>query len=51
MAFGRDTEGGHFVVTFLLDKVVSNIHTWTSEAGILDDTLELLLAMTSRRAM
>ncbi|ELU09303.1 hypothetical protein CAPTEDRAFT_151878 [Capitella teleta] len=50
MAFGRDTEGGQFVLSFLINKVVSNIQAWGSEAGIIEDTLSLLLAMVEKRA-
>ena len=49
VAFGRDTEGGQWTLSFLMDKVLSNLEAWSSEAALMDDTLQLLVAMVEKR--
>lgn len=50
-SFGQDSEGGQWTLNFLLDKIVSNIQAWSSEPGLMEDTLNLFLAMVEKRAM
>ncbi|CAH1799119.1 unnamed protein product, partial [Owenia fusiformis] len=40
-AFGRDTEGGQWVMNFLLEKIVSNLSVWSSEESLILDTVQL----------
>jgi hypothetical protein len=48
-AFGKDSAGGQWTVSYLVDKVLSNLMTWSSEAKLLEDTLELLLSMVDKK--
>lgn len=48
-AFGRDTDGGKWVVTYLLEKIVSNLHAWSSEASLIQDTLQLLVVLVEKK--
>lgn len=48
-AFGRDTQGAQWTTSFLLDKIISNIALWTSELGLLEDTLQLLVSLVDQR--
>ena len=47
-AFGRDTDGGKWTVQFLLDSIVSNLHAWSSEADLIQDTLQLLVTLVEK---
>lgn len=48
-AFGEDTEGGRWAVSYLLDKVLCNLATQTSEAALVTDTLEMLATLVEKR--
>lgn len=48
-AFGQDSEGGMWTVGFLMDKIILNIQTWSSEVKLATDTLEMLLSLVSKR--
>ena len=48
-AFGRDSEGGRWTVGYLVDKVVANLEAWTAEAQLVDDSLQLLVALCEKR--
>ena len=48
-AFGRDTEGATWTVNFLLNKVESNLRTFTSEPGLVKDTVRLFIALVDMR--
>ena len=45
-AFGRDTEGSAWSVNFLLEKILSNLTQFHSEAGVVDDTIRLLVSLS-----
>ncbi len=49
MAFGRDTEGGQWTLSYLTDKLLHNLLTWSSEPRLIEDTLELLVAMVEKK--
>ncbi|KAK6169678.1 hypothetical protein SNE40_020678 [Patella caerulea] len=44
-AFGRDTEGAQWTINFLIQKVICNITTWSSEDHLLVDSLKVLVAL------
>jgi len=44
-AFGRDTEGAAWTVTFLLEKILSNLSRLGSEPGVVEDTTRLLVSL------
>jgi len=44
-AFGRDSEGANWITGFLLNKVESNLRTQTAEPGLMDESLNLLMAL------
>ena len=44
-AFGRDTEGAAWTVYFLLEKILSNLTQLNSEAGVVEDTIRLLVSL------
>merc|ERR1719341_1439338 len=44
-AFGRDTEGAAWTVNFLLEKILSNLTQFHSEAGVVEDTIRLLVSL------
>ena len=48
-AFGKDTEGGRWTISYLMDKVVANLTGWNSEENIVNDTLDLLIALVDKR--
>ena len=47
--FGKDTDGGQWMVSYLIDKILSNLVGWSSEAKVLEDTLELLLSLVDKK--
>lgn len=48
-AFGRDSEGANWIISFLLNKIESNIRTQTAEPGLMNETLKLLMALVDTR--
>ena len=48
-AFGHDSDGGLWTVTYLMNKIVSNLKVWSSEVQLIDDTLQLLVALVEKR--
>ncbi|XP_061176526.1 exportin-4-like [Saccostrea echinata] len=48
-AFGRDTDGAQWTVSFLLDKIISNIAIWTAEEALVEDTLQFLVSLVEQR--
>ncbi|KAI4565458.1 hypothetical protein MJT46_019746 [Ovis ammon polii x Ovis aries] len=48
-AFGADTEGSQWIVGYLLQKVLSNLSVCSSEQGLADDTVQLLVTLVERR--
>ena len=48
-AFGRDTEGAGWTVSFLLDKCLSNLTRLNSEPDVLDDTIGLILSFADSK--
>uniref|UniRef100_A0A8C2ZUG6 Exportin-4 n=1 Tax=Cyclopterus lumpus TaxID=8103 RepID=A0A8C2ZUG6_CYCLU len=48
-AFGADTEGAQWIVRYLLEKVISNLSAWSSEAKLANDTVELLVTLVEKR--
>ena len=48
-AFGRDTDGGQWTVSYLVDKIVANLALWCAESTPADDTLELLVALVEKK--
>ncbi|XP_028847958.1 exportin-4 isoform X1 [Denticeps clupeoides] len=48
-AFGADTEGAQWIVGYLLEKVISNLSVWSSEAELANDTVELLVTLVEKR--
>ena len=49
-AFGADTEGSQWIVGYLLQKVLNNLSVCSSEQGLADDTVQLLVTLGERRA-
>lgn len=48
-AFGKDTEGATWTVNFLLRKVESNLCSFSSEPGLIKDTVRLFIALVDMR--
>ena len=48
-AFGQDTEGSEWVVTYLLDKICYNLDSWSSEESLINDTLKVLQALVEHK--
>ena len=48
-AFGQDTEGSKWVGTYLLDKICNNLDSWNSEESLINDTLNVLLALVEHK--
>ncbi|KAB0372652.1 hypothetical protein FD755_015405 [Muntiacus reevesi] len=48
-AFGADTEGSQWIVGYLLEKVLNNLSVCSSEQGLADDTVQLLVTLVERR--
>ncbi|KAL5009683.1 hypothetical protein ScPMuIL_011988 [Solemya velum] len=48
-AFGRDTECAQWTVTFLLDKILTNLNVWHTEEQLMCDTLHLLVKLLDNR--
>ncbi|XP_064627537.1 exportin-4-like isoform X2 [Lineus longissimus] len=48
-AFGRDTDGAKWTVTFLLQKIVSTLLNWGTEPCVSKDTAELLVILLENR--
>ncbi|XP_063743859.1 exportin-4 [Eleginops maclovinus] len=48
-AFGADTEGAQWIVGYLLEKVINNLSVWSSEPGLANDTVELLVTLVEKR--
>ena len=46
-AFGADTEGSQWIVGYLLQKVLSNLSVCSSEQGLADDTVQLLVTTST----
>ena len=44
-AFGRDSEGANWIIGFLLNKVESNLRTQMAESSLMNETLQLLMAL------
>ena len=44
-AFGRDTEGAGWTISFLLEKIFSNLTRLNSEPGVVTDTMRLLVSI------
>ncbi|XP_003746722.1 exportin-4 [Galendromus occidentalis] len=43
--FGRDSEAGHWVLEFVLNKLKTNLVSWSSEAALLSDTCQCLMIL------
>ncbi|XP_067013326.2 exportin-4 isoform X2 [Anabrus simplex] len=48
-AFGKDSEGATWTVNFLMDKIESNLCSFSSEPGLIKDTIQLFLALVDLR--
>ncbi|XP_069695986.1 exportin-4-like isoform X2 [Periplaneta americana] len=48
-AFGKDTEGATWTMNFLLSKVESNLCSFSSEPGLVKDTVRLFIALVDMR--
>jgi len=48
-AFGKDTEGASWTVSFLLSKVESNLCSFSSEPGLVKDTVRLFIALVDMK--
>ncbi|PNF16845.1 hypothetical protein B7P43_G16786 [Cryptotermes secundus] len=48
-AFGKDTDGATWTVNFLLRKVESNLCSFSSEPGLIKDTVRLFIALVDMR--
>ena len=48
-AFGRDSEGANWIIGFLLNKVESNLRTQTAEPSLMNETLQLLMALVDTK--
>ena len=44
-SFGKESESARWFVGFILDKVLSNLHGWLSEASVMDNTAQLLVTL------
>ena len=47
--FGQNTEGGKWMVGFLLGKVQSNLVSWVAEPQLAEDTAMLLLSLVDSK--
>jgi hypothetical protein len=48
-ALGKDTEGATRTVNFLVSKVESNLCSFSSEAGLVMDTVRLFIALVDMK--
>jgi hypothetical protein len=48
-ALGKDTEGASWTVNFLLSKVESNLCSFSSEPGLVKDTVRLFIALVDMK--
>ncbi|KAK7494569.1 hypothetical protein BaRGS_00014222, partial [Batillaria attramentaria] len=48
-AFGRESEGGRWVVDYLLQKIASNVVMWNAELQVMTDTLSLFVTMVDNK--
>lgn len=48
-AFGQNTDGAAWTVSFLFDKIISNLTTLNHEAKIVTDTVGLLVALADTK--
>ncbi len=44
-AFGQNSDGAKWTINFLLQKIISNLTGFASEAGLAQDTILLLIAL------
>ncbi|XP_071113997.1 exportin-4-like [Haliotis cracherodii] len=49
-AFGRDTDGAQWTISFLLQKTINNLNIWSSEESLLKDTMEMFSALVETKA-
>jgi hypothetical protein len=48
-AFGQNTEGAAWTITFLFDKIISNLTMLSHEPKIVTDTILLLVALSDSK--
>ena len=44
-AFGQNTDGAAWTISFLLEKIISNLTAMNSEPNLVEDTVNLLVAL------
>ncbi|KAK3098488.1 hypothetical protein FSP39_019964 [Pinctada imbricata] len=49
-AFGRDTEAAQWTISFLLNRIISNLAIWGSEEHLMEDTMQLLVSLVDQRS-
>lgn len=48
-AFGQNTEGAAWTISFLLEKIISNLTAMNSEPSVVQDTVNLLVALVDSK--
>ena len=48
-AFGRDTAAAQWTVDFLLGKINSNLSVWSAEEQLMNDSLQLFVALVENK--
>jgi hypothetical protein len=48
-AFGQNTEGAAWTVSFLFEKIISNLTRMNHEPNVLTDTVGLLVALVDTK--
>ena len=48
-AFGQNTEGAAWTITFLFDKIISNLTQMSHEPKLVTDTIGLLVALADTK--
>jgi hypothetical protein len=48
-AFGQNTEGAAWTINFVLEKIISNLTSMNSEPKLVEDTVNLLVALVDTK--
>jgi hypothetical protein len=48
-SFGKHTDGGRWLINHIMDKVLANLAGWSSEENLINDTLNLFIALVDKR--
>lgn len=49
LSFGADTESGQWLISIILNKILSNLSALNSEAKVVTKTLDLLMTLVDKK--